>query len=98
MTTATIVRTDQEIQTDVLTELRWDHSVPANEIGVAVKNGVVTLTGTVDTFLKKWRAEEAAHRVSGVIAVANDITVRTSVMSQKYDYIALRVSERWSRR
>jgi hypothetical protein len=35
----------------------------------------------VDTFLKKWRAEEAAHRVSGVIAVANDITVRTSVMT-----------------
>jgi len=77
MTTATMVHTDQEIQTDVLAELRWDHSVQANEIGVAVKNGVVTLTGTVDTYLKKWRAEEAAHRVSGVTAVANDITVRT---------------------
>jgi osmotically-inducible protein OsmY len=77
MTTATSVHTDQEIQTDVLAELRWDHSVQASEIGVAVKDGVVTLTGTVDTYLKKWRAEEAAHRVSGVIAVANDITVRT---------------------
>jgi osmotically-inducible protein OsmY len=77
MTTATIVHTDQEIQTDVLAELRWDHSVQANEIGVAVKNGVVTLTGTVDTYLKKWKAEEAAHRVAGVTAVANDITVRT---------------------
>ena len=55
-TTATIARTDQEIQTDVLAELRWDHSVQANEIGVAVKNGVVTLTGTVDTYLKKWKA------------------------------------------
>ncbi|MCU1223987.1 MAG: Transport-associated protein [Edaphobacter sp.] len=76
-TTATIARTDQEIQTDVLAELRWDHSVQANEIGVAVKNGVVTLTGTVDTYLKKWKAEEAAHRVAGVTAVANDITVRT---------------------
>ena len=50
----------------------------ANEIGVAVKDGVVTLTGTVDTYLNKWKAEEAAHRVSGVIAVANDITVRTA--------------------
>jgi osmotically-inducible protein OsmY len=77
MTTATMIRTDQEIQTDVLAELRWDSSVQASEIGVAVKDGVVTLTGTVDTYLKKWRAEEAAHRVSGVTAVANDITVRT---------------------
>lgn len=85
MTTATIVHTDQEIQTDVLAELRWDHSVQANEIGVAVKNGVVTLTGTVDTYLKKWRAEEAAHRVSGVIAVANDITVRTSAVGERTD-------------
>jgi osmotically-inducible protein OsmY len=77
MTTATLSRTDQETQTDVLAELRWDHRVQANEIGVAVKDGVVTLTGTVDTFLKKWRAEEAARRVSGVVAVANDIAVRT---------------------
>jgi osmotically-inducible protein OsmY len=77
MTTATHVRTDQEIQADVLAELRWDHSVSATEIGVTVKDGVVTLTGTVDTYLKKWRAEEAAHRVAGVVAVANDITVRT---------------------
>jgi osmotically-inducible protein OsmY len=76
-TTATIAHTDQEIQTDVLAELRWDYSVHANEIGVAVKDGVVTLTGTVDNYLNKWKAEEAAHRVAGVTAVANDITVRT---------------------
>jgi osmotically-inducible protein OsmY len=69
-------RTDREIQTDVLSELRWDHSIQANEIGVAVENGVVTLTGTVDTYLNKWKAEEAAHRVHGVVAVANDINVR----------------------
>jgi osmotically-inducible protein OsmY len=77
MATATMVHTDQEIQADVLAELRWDSSVQANEIGVSVKDGVVTLSGTVDTYLKKWRAEEAAHRVNGVVAVANDITVRT---------------------
>src|ERR1700730_6140913 len=76
MTTATIVHTDREIQTDVLAELRWDSSIQANEIGVAVKDGVVTLTGTVDTYLKKWKAEEAAHRVHRVVAVANDINVR----------------------
>ena len=77
MTTATLIRTDQELQKDVLAELRWEQGVEASEIGVAVKDGVVTLTGKVDTYLKKWRAEEAAHRVNGVIAVANDIEVRT---------------------
>ena len=77
MTTATVTRTDQELQADVLAELRYDSSVKANEIGVSVKDGVVTLMGTVDTYLQKWRAEEAAHRVAGVTAVANDITVRT---------------------
>jgi len=77
MTTATVIHTDQEIQKDVIAELRWEQGVDASEIGVAVKDGVVTLTGKVDTYLKKWRAEEAAHRVSGVTAVANDIEVRT---------------------
>lgn len=77
MTTATLTHTDQEIQSDVMAELRWDPSVPATEIGVVVKDGVVTLTGIVDTYLKKWRAEEAAHRVNGVTAVANEIQVRT---------------------
>jgi osmotically-inducible protein OsmY len=77
MTTATLIRTDHELQKDVLAELRWEQGVEASEIGVAVKDGVVTLTGKVDTYLKKWRAEEAAHRVNGAIAVANDIEVRT---------------------
>ena len=77
MTTATAIRTDQEIQKDVIAELRWEQGVDASEVGVAVKDGVVTLSGKVDTYLKKWRAEETAHRVSGVTAVANDIEVRT---------------------
>jgi osmotically-inducible protein OsmY len=76
MTTATLVQRDQELQQDVLAELRWHLGVAASEIGVAVKGGVVTLTGTVDTYLKKWQAEEAAHRVNGVTAVANDIELR----------------------
>jgi len=77
MTTATLTHTDQEIQADVMAELRWDPSVPGNEIGVVVKDGVVTLTGTVDTYMKKWRAEEVAHHVNGVLAVANEIQVRS---------------------
>ncbi len=76
MAIATFTRTDQEIQNDVLDELRWDATVQPNEIGVSVKDGVVTLTGWVDSYLKKWAAEEAAHRVPGVKAVANDIEVK----------------------
>jgi osmotically-inducible protein OsmY len=76
MPTATLVRTDEEIQKDVLAELKWDAQVQPNEIGVSVKDGVVTLTGWVDSYLKKWSAEDAAHRVSGVKAVANDIEVK----------------------
>ncbi|SRR5581483_2035523 len=76
MAIATFTRTDQEIQKDVLDELRWDATVQPNEIGVSVKDGVVTLTGWVDSYLKKWAAEEAAHRVPGVKAVANDIEVK----------------------
>ncbi len=78
MATATLTHTDQEIQKDVLAELRWDAQVQPNEIGVSVKDGIVTLTGWVDSYLKKWSAEEAAHRVAGVKAVANDIEVKLS--------------------
>jgi osmotically-inducible protein OsmY len=76
MATATVSRTDQEIQNNVLAELKWDAQVQPNEIGVIVKDGVVTLTGWVDSYLKKWSAEEAVLRVAGVKAVANDIEVR----------------------
>lgn len=78
-------RTDEEIQRDVLAELKWDARVKPNEIGVSVKNGVVTLTGWVDTYIKKWAAEEAAFRVRGVSAVANDIEVRLLTSSERTD-------------
>ncbi len=76
MAVATLARTDEEIQTDVLAELKWQPQVRSNEISVSVKDGVVTLTGWVDSYLKKWTAEEAAHRVRGVKAVVNDIEVK----------------------
>jgi osmotically-inducible protein OsmY len=82
---AVMVRTDEDIQQDVLRELKFDASVQPNEIGVAVKDGIVTLTGHVDSFLKKWAAEEAAHRVHGVNAVANDIEVRLPGSSERTD-------------
>jgi osmotically-inducible protein OsmY len=85
MAVATETRTDTQIQTDVLAELRFEPRVQPNEIGVAVKDGVVTLTGSVDSYLKKWSAEKAAHRVRGVKAVANDIEVRLPSSSERTD-------------
>lgn len=85
MAVSTAVRTDQQIQKDVLAELQWDPRVHTTEIGVAVKDGVVTLSGWVDSYAKKWAAEEAAHRVKGVTAVANDIEVRLPSSSERSD-------------
>ena len=83
--TATETRTDSEIQSDVIAELKWEPRIQANEIGVAVKDGIVTLTGTVESYTKRWAAEEAAHRVRGVKAVANDIDVKLAYASEKRD-------------
>ncbi len=85
MSTAAKPRTDEEIQRDVLEELKWDARVQPNEIGVVVKDGVVTLTGWVDSYTKKWAAEDAALRVRGVKAVANDIEVRLPGSSERTD-------------
>ena len=85
MAIGTETRTDAQIQADVLSELKYDARVLPNEIGVAVKDGVVTLTGWVDSHTKKWAAEEAAHRVRGVKAVANDIEVRLTSADERTD-------------
>src|ERR1700737_4224781 len=78
-------KTDAEIQRDVLDELKWDARVQPNEIGVAVKDGIVTLIGWVDSFTKRWAAEEAARRVRGVKAVANDIEVKLPISAERTD-------------
>lgn len=66
-----------KLQHQVLEELEWEPSVDASQIGVAATQpGVVTLSGTVATYMEKVNAERAAKRVSGVRAVANDIEVR----------------------
>ena len=82
---AVSTRTDEEIQANVLEELKWDSRVQPNEIGVVVKDGIVTLTGWVDSYWKKIAAEEAAHRVRGVKAVANDIEVRLPGSAERTD-------------
>ena len=69
-------KADSEIQQAVLSELRWDTRVKETDVGVEVDAGVVTLTGTVSSWAKRMAAQEAAHRVSGVLDVANDIQVK----------------------
>lgn len=70
------VKSDREIQEDVLSELRWDSRIGQTQVGVEVDDGVVTLTGTVDSWWKKVAAKEAAHRVAGVRDVADDVRVK----------------------
>jgi osmotically-inducible protein OsmY len=74
----TVVKADQEIKQDVLRELRWDSRIDETEIGVAVKDGIVTLTGTVEGYGKKLAAREAAHRVVGVLDVVDNVEVKWS--------------------
>src|SRR3981081_1891332 len=81
----TRTRSDADIQRDVLDELKWDARVHPNEIGVAVNAGIVTLPGWVDSYTKRWAAEEAALRVRGVKGVANDIEVRLPASSERTD-------------
>ena len=69
------IKTDEMIKNDVIAELRWDTRVNETGIGVTVSKGVVTLTGVVTSYARKLAAQEAAHRVSGVLDVANDIQV-----------------------
>jgi osmotically-inducible protein OsmY len=78
-------KTDVEIQREVLEELAWDTRVECTDVGVEVNNGVVTLTGTVSSWAKKLAAEEAAHRVAGVLDVANDVAVHLPGSAVKTD-------------
>ena len=79
------MKTDAQIQQDVLEQFRWDPLLNANEIGVSVKHGVVTLSGQVDSFLKKVETEREARKVSGVKAIAEDIQVGISKTATKTD-------------
>jgi osmotically-inducible protein OsmY len=84
MLTAT-TKTDAEIQQDVLKELKWHPRVDPSEIGVQVDLGVVTLTGNVDSYAKKIAARESAHRVAGVLDVADDLVVNLPQLHARTD-------------
>ena len=89
MTTATSARTqptsDLELKEEIQEVLRWEPSIDDREIDVSVKDGVVTLTGTVGNFFVKWEAESAAKRIYGVMAVANDVEVQLPAGGRRSD-------------
>jgi len=76
VTTATLTETDLRLRDFVMRQLEWEPEVDASAVGVAAKNGIVTLTGFIDTYSGKLAAERAVKRVHGVRAVANDVEVR----------------------
>ena len=77
--------TDLELKKSVEAELNWEPSVNAAEIGVAVKDGVVTLTGRVGSYWEKVAAENAAARVAGVRAVANELEIHLPSSNERTD-------------
>jgi osmotically-inducible protein OsmY len=70
------MKDDSELQRDMIDELRWDAAITEKEIGVAVRDGVVTVTGSVESYVERWAVERAAERVSGVRALVNEVTVK----------------------
>jgi osmotically-inducible protein OsmY len=78
-------KNDHDIKADIARELAWDARVAPTEIGVQVKNGIVTLAGTVDSWAKVRAAVEAAHRAPGVLDVANDLVVNPAGSAHRSD-------------
>ena len=70
------MKTDAQLKDDVSTELDWDPAINASQIGVAAKDGVITLTGHLDTYTEKYAIERAVGRVAGVKAIAMEIDVK----------------------
>ena len=87
------MKTDTQLQSDVMAELKWDPSFNAAEIGVEVKNGVVTLSGHVDKYAEKWAAERAAQKVAGVKALAIELDVALPGSSNRSDADIARTAE-----
>jgi osmotically-inducible protein OsmY len=79
------MRTDIQIQTDVHEELRWEPSLDAAQIGVAVHKGIVTLTGTVPSYVQRVVAQHVAERIHGVTGIANELGVRLPGSRERTD-------------
>jgi osmotically-inducible protein OsmY len=78
-------KTDAQLQQDVLDELRWEPRVKEEDIAIAVRDGVVTLSGQVESYAQKVAAERAVSRVAGVRAIANDLQVKLPGTSERTD-------------
>ncbi len=90
------MKTNQELQKDVQDAIKWEPLLNAAEIGVTAKDGVITLTGTVDSYSKKIEAENAAKNVSGVRALAEEIHIKYGDFGKKSDTdIAKEVLSAW---
>lgn len=79
------MRTDRQLQQDIAEELRWEPRISDREIGVAVKGGVVTLTGSVPSFADRYAAETVVEGIRGVKALANELTVKLPAASFRSD-------------
>jgi len=79
------MKSDTDIRRDVQNEICWDPSLNEGAIGVAVKDGIVTIFGEVAHFADRWSAEEAVKRVSGVRAIANEIEVKIPASGERSD-------------
>jgi osmotically-inducible protein OsmY len=73
---AVLTKADERVRDAVLFQLEWEPTLDATNVGASVDDGVVTLSGYVDSFAAKMAAEKAVKRVYGVKAVANDLLVR----------------------
>lgn len=79
------MRTNEDLQTDVQAAIKWEPLLNAAEIGVTAKEGIITLTGKVDSYAKKLEAEDAAKNVAGVKAVVEKIVVEFGHMAGQGD-------------
>lgn len=79
------MKTDTQLQKDILEELRWDPRITEREIGIAVKDGVVTLTGSVPSFAERYAAEVIVEGIKGVKALANELVVTLPGASKRSD-------------
>ena len=79
------MKTDAQLQKDVMDEIKWEPSATAAQIGVSAANGVVTLSGTVATYAEKWAVERAAQRVEGVKGIAEEITIKLHGLHARTD-------------
>jgi osmotically-inducible protein OsmY len=79
------MKPDIQLSKNNLTELAWDSAINATDVGVIVKDGVVTLTGLLASYAEKYAAERAARRLSGVKALAVEIEVRLTPSFKRTD-------------